>query len=685
MSVKELPFEQKELKVKVSNQTNLPTIDFHKLSVIQGDLKTLSETNKAKLCKSILKHGFFVPCFLWKSGEDMFILDATQRYLALKELEKQGYIIPDIPYIEIEAKDKKDAAKKLLQITSRYGEINPETSFFEDFNIELDYINDIEIPELNLAFEDLEDTGDTEEHVKLTDKFIVPPFSIFDTRQGYWQDRKRAWIGLGIQSELGRGEGNMDATVRQKEYNGKKKGLLFKGNITEFDHYRVKEGAQDTSKIQSTSLFDPVLSEIAYKWFCTDKGTILDPFAGGSVRGIVAAYLGYKYFGIDLRAEQIESNEKQWADILGKSDIDNSKQADEEFKEIKISHKWLNHKFICNKEYILSHCHGRCCEGAGKIIISLLPNEVERMVSEGYGVIGGFLQPDTETGKCPFKTKEGLCSVHDTDLKPFGCVASPFTLNDSDTLIIRNRYSLLKCHNEGEHAYVTFKSSLNLLFGEEESTRICNEMQTSNTDFYAKIHTTSYNSLKYLDALKHKTLIGKKGDITWVIGNAENVEEIVGDVQFDFIFSCPPYYNLEIYSDLERELSAAKSYEEFLKQYHTIIAKSVSLLKDNRFACFVVGDIRDEKGFYRNFVSDTISGFHKAGMSLYNEAILVNVVGSLPIRIGAAFGGYRKLGKCHQNVLVFYKGDVSRIKENFTHIEVNGINLNEKTVRNGAN
>jgi uncharacterized lipoprotein YehR (DUF1307 family) len=84
----------------------------------------------------------------------MHILDATQRYHALEELERKGYSIPAIPYIEIEAKDKKDAAKKLLQITSRYGEINPESTFFEDFNIEIEYIGDIEIPELNVKFED---------------------------------------------------------------------------------------------------------------------------------------------------------------------------------------------------------------------------------------------------------------------------------------------------------------------------------------------------------------------------------------------------------------------------------------------------------------------------------------------------------------------------------------------------
>lgn len=40
----------------------------------------------------------------------------------------------------------------------------------------------------------------------LAERFGVPPFSVLDARQGYWQDRKRAWLALGIQSELGRGE-----------------------------------------------------------------------------------------------------------------------------------------------------------------------------------------------------------------------------------------------------------------------------------------------------------------------------------------------------------------------------------------------------------------------------------------------------------------------------------------------
>jgi DNA modification methylase len=140
-------------QIEVHNPSQLPCIDYHNLSILQGDLKTLSEENKAKLCKSILKHGYFVPAFVWRSGEDMWILDATQRYYALEELERQGYKIPPIPYILIEANDKKDAAEKLLQITSRYGEVDPETSFLTDFDLNIDEL-DIGIPELDLEFEE---------------------------------------------------------------------------------------------------------------------------------------------------------------------------------------------------------------------------------------------------------------------------------------------------------------------------------------------------------------------------------------------------------------------------------------------------------------------------------------------------------------------------------------------------
>jgi hypothetical protein len=93
----------------------------------------------------------------------------------------------------------------------------------------------------------------------------------------------------------------------------------------------------------------------------------------------------------------------------------------------------------------------------------------------------------------------------------------------------------------------------------------------------------------------------------------------------------------------------------------------------------VVGDYRDKQGFYRNFVSDTIAAFESADMKLYNEAILVTAVGSLPIRIGTAFGKYRKLGKTHQNVLVFFNGDPRQIPKEFPEIQVEDIGIESQS------
>ena len=78
---------------------------------------------------------------------------------------------------------------------------------------------------------------------------------------------------------------------------------------------RIKKIKKNTKKKENyVSVFDPALCEVIYHWFCPTAGSILDPFAGGSVRGIVANYLGYKYTGIDIRKEQIESNKEQILD-----------------------------------------------------------------------------------------------------------------------------------------------------------------------------------------------------------------------------------------------------------------------------------------------------------------------------------------------------------------------------------
>ena len=411
--------------------------------------------------------------------------------------------------------------------------------------------------EFGLEDEKPEPAEDPEEapRATLAERFIVPPFSVLDARQGYWQERKRAWLALGIQSELGRGvnigaippnEADMlSASYRAnatpggsllpaatlgkdgKTVRGDGKGRKIKGKLPaviggqplpldrmangkspartfgqdlmqgehavggitggsrlpsalinpvtgKFDRGDLHTGVDETSG-SGTSIFDPVLCECAYTWFSPQGGAILDPFAGGSVRGIVAAYLGRKYTGVDLRAEQIEANKAQ-----------------------------------------------------GKAIV---PDNIP----------------------------------------------------------------------------------------------------------------------------------------VWIAGNSLTD---LPDEPVDLIFSCPPYYDLEVYSDEDGDLSNAGTYAEFIADYRAIIAASVARLRDNRFACFVVGDIRSKKGFYQNFVSDTIAAFQDAGATLYNEAILVTAVGSLPIRAGKQFESGRKLGKTHQNVLVFCKGDWKKATQACGPVEV---------------
>lgn len=126
----------------------------------------------------------------------------------------------------------------------------------------------------------------------LRDEFVEPPFSVLDTKSGSWQTRKNHWKAKGIKSEIGR-----DAVAIHMDTQAKEK------NSADY-----------------VSIFDPALCEVLYKWFCPEGGTILDPFAGGSVRGIVAQFLGYHYTGIDIRQEQIDSNREQAEKIL---DVDN--------------------------------------------------------------------------------------------------------------------------------------------------------------------------------------------------------------------------------------------------------------------------------------------------------------------------------------------------------------------------
>lgn len=162
----------------------------------------------------------------------------------------------------------------------------------------------------------------------------------------------------------------------------------------------------------------------------------------------------------------------------------------------------------------------------------------------------------------------------------------------------------------------------------------------------------------------------------WHCDDSRNADEYIQDGTADLVFSCPPYHNLERYSTHPLDLSNM-SYGDFIAAYEDIIHKACKKLKDGRFAVFVVGDIRDSKGAYRDFLGATKRIFKDAGLHLYNESILLEQYGTAPMRAGGIFTAARKLAKVHQNVLVFYKGDMRKIKETFTRDHFDPVNLEE--------
>ncbi|MFN7088386.1 MAG: ParB N-terminal domain-containing protein, partial [Candidatus Paceibacteria bacterium] len=93
----------------------------------------------------------------------------------------------------------------------------------------------------------------------LREKFLVPPFSVFDTKQGAWQKRKAQWREV-----IG-------------DFGETREGVLSKG-----DTNILMRGIN-----YGTSFFDPVLAEVIYLWFMPDKGVILDPFAGEQTKAFV--------------------------------------------------------------------------------------------------------------------------------------------------------------------------------------------------------------------------------------------------------------------------------------------------------------------------------------------------------------------------------------------------------------
>lgn len=141
--------------------TGTDFIELSKLQPFQDDLKKLKRENFEKLRKSIIQKGFIAPFFVWKDKENNRICDGHQRYRVLKVLEKEGYEIPLLPCIFIEAFSAADAKEKLLHITSQYGSFFHAGTFDFIKDLDMKKLKTIKLPGFNFDKESIKDDLDS--------------------------------------------------------------------------------------------------------------------------------------------------------------------------------------------------------------------------------------------------------------------------------------------------------------------------------------------------------------------------------------------------------------------------------------------------------------------------------------------------------------------------------------------
>lgn len=137
-----------------------------------------------------------------------------------------------------------------------------------------------------------------------------------------------------------------------------------------------------------------------------------------------------------------------------------------------------------------------------------------------------------------------------------------------------------------------------------------------------------------------------------VCGDSQNYP--VEKEKYNFSFTCPPYYNLEIYSEEQNDLSNAETYDEFLKMLKNTLATTYNALQKDSLAVWVVGVFRDDNGYLIPFNADTIRLAKEVGFKLLDEVIWWGASNAAAQRVGF-FAKNRKSVKVHEYILVFKK------------------------------
>lgn len=127
--------------------------DINDLKPMQGDAKTLSTENYAKLRSLIETQGFSFPVWVWKHNRQMHILDGHQRVATLKKMRQEGWDVPRIPVDIVHASTLKEAQEKLLAAMAQFGHVNRQGlyEFLSTNEIDFSYLKaNIDLPNLNL-------------------------------------------------------------------------------------------------------------------------------------------------------------------------------------------------------------------------------------------------------------------------------------------------------------------------------------------------------------------------------------------------------------------------------------------------------------------------------------------------------------------------------------------------------
>ena len=136
----------------------------------------------------------------------------------------------------------------------------------------------------------------------------------------------------------------------------------------------------------------------------------------------------------------------------------------------------------------------------------------------------------------------------------------------------------------------------------------------------------------------------------YVLGDGRFLADDIGP--FDMALTCPPYYNLETYSDLPNDLSNLTTYGQFNFGMYSCAVAHARVMKPGAFVCIVVGIFRDKKGELVDLRAHTIENFQEAGFTWWQDIILSRNFGSAAQRSTNAWKG-KKLVPIHEHLLVF--------------------------------